>query len=184
MRGREHVAVGVASTALLLGMMQSAQGGVDAVAMLPALVAVSVGSLAPDLDHPGSLASLTIPVTLVSYAGMFLLARRYEIAHPGALPFGFSTVGPEVLLAAWVSLAVGITLLLLSFIFGSMFGHRGAVHSIAFGLGATALVLLGLALFKAPLWWAVPFAWGWFAHLMTDAMTPAGLPNILWPMGD
>jgi membrane-bound metal-dependent hydrolase YbcI (DUF457 family) len=184
MTGREHVAIGVGYTALLIGAIQTAGNGLDLHAMWPALLAAAAGSLAPDMDHPNSLASLSIPAALIGYAGVFLVYRRYEAGNPSAISLGVSALGPEWVLAAWVALAVGFTLLLVSFVLGAMFGHRGAVHSIAFGLATTGIVLIGLAVFKAPPWLAVPFAWGWISHLFADATTSAGLSDVFWPLRD
>jgi len=182
MTGRGHIAVGVGTTVVLLGLPQNAMGGLDAAILVPAAIAAAAGSLAPDLDHPSSLASLSIPASLITYAGVFLAVRSYEITHPTAFSFGLSQLGPGWVAAAWISLMAGFGLLILSFALGAMFGHRGPVHSVFFGLCASVLVLLALAIVNAPLWLAGWFAWGWWAHLAADAMTPAGLSHVLWPI--
>jgi membrane-bound metal-dependent hydrolase YbcI (DUF457 family) len=181
LRGREHIAIGVVSTTVVVAAAQFTQSSVDLPALGLAMLAAAAGSLAPDTDHPGSLASVTIPATACVYAVVFLVARQLDAASSSPLKL-LSRLGPEWVLAAWLSLAAGLTLFLVSFVLGAVFGHRGPVHSIAFGIAATAAVFVGLAIFRAPLWLAVPFAWGWMAHLLADARTPDGLPSVAWPL--
>lgn len=183
LRGRQHIAIGAGSAALAFGAMQSAGTGIDLGALVPVVMAAAAGSLGPDLDHPGSLASMGIPITLITYAGVFLFVRGWELSHPGGLPIGAAAVGPAWVSGAWLALGAGVALVAVSFALGRVFGHRGIVHSIAFGLGATALVAIGLLASGASVFLAIPFAWGWLAHLAADATTSAGLKKVLWPLG-
>ena len=183
MTGRDHLAIGVGTTTPAFGALQMSTGGLNIMAMIPALAAAGVGSLAPDLDHPRSLASMSIPIALIVYSAAFLGYGWYEARHPAQISLGISRMGQGWVTAAWTALAVGIVLVLVSLVLGALFGHRGAVHSIAAGLAATLLVAVGLAIFRAPVWLAIPFAWGWAAHLLADASTPMGLPALMWPIG-
>ena len=181
LRGREHVSIGAGSAFLAVYGWQFLHGSTGFSVVIPACAAAAVGSLAPDLDHPSSLASLSIPVSLISCGSIFLVARWYDVAHPSAFPLGLSTLGPEWTLVARAAIAVGIVLLLLSWLLGGVFGHRGAFHSLAVGVLATLLALAGLLIFHGPWWCALAFAWGWLAHLLADATTPAGVPALWWP---
>lgn len=183
MTGRQHIAIGAGSAALAVGAMQSAGAGIDLGVLVPVVMAAAAGSLGPDLDHPGSLASMSIPITLITCAGTFLLVRGWELSHPDGFPTGLTALGSAWVSGAWLALGIGVALIAISIALGRMFGHRGIVHSIAFGLGATALVAVGLLTFGAPIFLAIPFAWGWLAHLMADATTSAGLSKVLWPLG-
>ncbi len=65
---------------------------------------------------------------------------------------------------------------LLSWVVQSLFHHRGALHSV--------LALLALC---AAVWvWAPAFLLavvvGFGSHLAADALTPMGLPALLWPL--
>ena len=182
MTGREHVQIGAGSTILAAGAWQQAHGGVN-VGVLAALTAAAVlGSLSPDLDHPFSLLSMSIPAALIGYGGGFLAAVAYARAHQPAFDFGLSRLGPEWTSWAWAAVTLGFALLILSFALGGFFGHRGPVHSLAFGAGATVIMLGCLLAFHLSMFLAVPFAWGWVAHLIADSMTPAGLDSVLWPL--
>lgn len=184
LRGRQHISIGVGTTALAIGVTQVADAGVDVRVMAPSLVAAAIGSLGPDLDHPGSIASMSIPVTLITYGGVFLAARGWEASRPEALPIVLSAFGAEWVTGAWAAIAVGIGLIAVSMVLGAAFGHRGIVHSVAFGAGVAALVAVALAAVDAPVQLALPFAWGWLAHLLADAVTPAGLGKLLWPLAE
>jgi len=65
---------------------------------------------------------------------------------------------------------------LLSWVVQSVFGHRGVLHSAAALLALCAAVWL----------WAPAFllavAIGYGSHLAADALTPMGLPSLLFPL--
>ncbi len=152
------------------------------VSMATAAAVAAAGGLAPDLDHPFSLASFAIPTTLLGYGGGFLAVLARQKTQEGPQLFSLTALGPSFVTAAWIAVWVGILLLALSLTAGKLFGHRGPVHSIAFGLIATLVVGLGLLVSGAPLWWALAFAWGWASHLAADGTTKMGLPHLLWPL--
>lgn len=184
MRGREHVSIGVGTAFLAAYGWQYAHHSGDLIATVPVLAGAAAGSLAPDLDHPASLGSLTIPATLVAYGGAFLVYRWYDRAHPSAMFGGLTaSLGQQWVAAAWAAIAIGVALFLISWALGATFGHRGAVHSLAFGASATLLVLIGTLLLHGPLSVVLGFAWGWLAHLLADMTTPAGLSSLFWPAG-
>lgn len=183
MRGRDHIGMGAGTTAVAIIAAQAMGVAVSPAEFGLAMVTAAAGSLAPDIDHPFSLAGLTIPATLVSYPTVFLawgwIAHRVPFLAPldtSALPAVWSST-------AWVFLALGVLLFCLSWAAGLVFRHRGPVHSIAFGLGSTVMVVVVLAFLRAPIWVAGPFAWGWLAHLIADSRTAHGLDYVWWPMG-
>ena len=148
-----------------------------------AFAATAAGSLAPDLDHPFSKASFGIPTALLGYGLGFLVVAGIQRRSTSPQIFDLSLLGDGYFAAARLAVAVGLILLISSFVFGLLFKHRGPVHSLAFGFGITAVFTIGLALLGAPLWLWAPFSWGWVAHLLADATTPHGVPFILWPLG-
>gem|GEM_PF-2390846 len=152
------------------------------VSMVTAAAVAAAGGLAPDLDHPWSLASFSIPATLCGYGGGFLAVAAWQRKQTGPQVLDLSALGPGYFSAAWIAVWVGALLLILSLVAAAVFGHRGPVHSIAFGAIASIVVAIGLAVFHAPLWWTIAFAWGWTSHLLADATTRMGLPSLLWPL--
>lgn len=145
--------------------------------------AAAAGSLAPDLDHPFSKASFGIPTALLGYGLGFLLVAGIQQRSTSPQFFDLSMLGEGYFAAARLAVAVGLILLVSSFVFGLLFKHRGPVHSLVFGVGITAAFTIGLAMVGAPLWLCAPFALGWVAHLLADATTPHGVPYMLWPLG-
>jgi len=183
MTGREHVALAAGSTFLTLFVAQHGGVNVQTNAIYLSMAVAAAGALAPDLDHPGSLASVTIPASLLVYGGAFLLLTWLPKRIPSLKPLDLSLMGPAYTNVAWLAVGSAMMLFLLSALTGVLFGHRGPVHSLAFGLGGTIGVLGVLAAFHAPLWLSLAFAWGWLTHIASDAMTPAGLDYVMWPFG-
>lgn len=181
MTGREHMGIGVGATFAVVTAAQMSGHSIDTATAALALAAAAAGSLGPDLDHPNSLAGASIPAALIVYSGLFLLSPWVASLHPALAGLDLSTLGSPWTAAAWTALVVGLFLFALSWILAATFGHRGPVHSVGFGLAATAMVIILSAVFSAPLWLAIPFAWGWIAHLLADATTPRGLHHAFWP---
>ncbi|MHB9004461.1 MAG: metal-dependent hydrolase [Coriobacteriia bacterium] len=181
--GRDHVAIAAGSTFLVMLGAQQAGIVVDASAMYGSMAAAAVGSLAPDLDHPGSLASLSIPASLLAYGGVFLLFAWLPERIPSLGVLDLSKLPAPYHQAASLAVGTALALFLLSAVAGATFGHRGPVHSIVFGLIATAAFFVAMLVLHAPLYLGIAFAWGWVTHLVADATTPMGLPSVLWPIG-
>jgi len=180
--GREHVAIGAGSTFVVLAVAQVNGHPVATTLGVSAVAVAAAGSLGPDLDHPRSLASATIPAALITYSLFFLMSPWVASWHPLLAGLDLSGMGPRWTIAAWMALAAGVTLFLLSWILGAAFGHRGPVHSLGFGAMATAALVVVLVLFRLPLWLALPYAWGWIAHLVADSTTARGLQHAFWPL--
>ena len=182
MDGRAHVLVAGGSTMLALLGLQPAGAHFDTATMALAFGMASAGALAPDLDHPGSLASVTIPATLLGWGGLYLAARALPETNMLSKVLGASTLSSQYTTAAWSAVIAALVLFLLSGVAGAVYGHRRQVHSVVFGAASTIVVIVGLLVFQASLWFALAFAWGWASHLLTDSLTPAGLSYLLWPV--
>lgn len=175
-----------AGTVLVAGIgVQALGGSVSFGTLALAVAAAAVGSLAPDLDHPWSLVSFSIPVALLGYGGVFLLMPLFR-SDSGMFAgmIDALVMSPRHRAVAWLSVMAGILLFGLSFTAGAALGHRGPVHSLLFGLGATVSVLMATLVLSGPLWVPLMFAWGWATHLAADATTKMGLPCLLWPFDD
>jgi hypothetical protein len=173
----------VATTFFACWGMQSAGTPIAPSAMVAYAAAAAVGSLAPDLDHPSSLASLSIPCALLVPSVTLLGVAWYQgqMTGPHMLPSSF--FGPSMLAGAWAAIWVAVGLLVSALVARSLFGHRGLVHSIGFGAIAATGVAVVLLLNRAPVSWALAFAWGWATHLAADSGSRVGLPDLFWPLG-
>ena len=111
----------------------------------------------------------------------------------GALPDGVDAFALSLLIVAACGLApdidkvgstasrsLGLVTRVLSWGIERSFGHRGGFHSLlGVGLGLVAGDLLGSLLGLTGLGALVAF--GWSAHLLTDAWTVRGVP-LFWPL--
>ena len=111
----------------------------------------------------------------------------------GAVPDGVDAFALSLLVAAACGLApdidkagstasrsLGVVTRVLSWGIERSFGHRGGFHSLlGVGLGFVAGDLLGTLLGLTGLGALV--AYGWAAHLLTDAVTVRGVP-LFWPL--
>lgn len=184
MRGREHVLIGAGSVFLVGLGLQASVPSITTTVLLGCTAAAAAGSLAPDLDHPRSLASLSIPATLVVYGGGFLLMPVFTRHIPVLAPLDLSGMPRVYTVAAWLAVLLGVLLFGLSIAAGASFGHRGPVHSLVFGLAGSVGVLTATLVLRGPLWVPLLFAYGWATHLALDATTKMGLPRLLWPFDE
>lgn len=180
MRGRDHLLFAAATTYIAIAGIQAATTGVNyASLLLPSAVAVA-GSLAPDIDHPYSWASLRIPFTLLTF-GTFILLMHWGLGLlPGPQLFDFRPAIAPYLGFAWVLVGIGVGLFALS-LAAQTLGHRSYVHSLGVGAALTLAVLVGLAFSHQSLGLSFAFAWGWLSHLFLDLPGRAGPPHLLWP---
>ncbi len=184
MRGREHVLLGAGSVVMVGLGAQAIGAAIPLSSLAMAAAAAAAGSLAPDLDHPGSLASLGIPATLLAYGACFLLLPLFSKNSMFASAFDGLATDARYTAIAWTAVIVAVLLFGLSIAAGAAFGHRGPVHSLVFGLAGTLGVLSGTLVLSGPLWIPLMFAWGWATHLGADATTKMGLPRLLWPFDE
>lgn len=147
-----------------------------------------VGALAPDIDHPNSWISSRIPLTIAAAGLMLLLtplaftfgARSNNAAS--SLWASMSRWNGDMIKWGMLALGVGILMLTISFLVRRAAQHRGATHSLVLA-SAAMIVTFALALLAGlgP-WLGLMFGLGWLSHLAADAITPHGLPSLLWPL--
>jgi membrane-bound metal-dependent hydrolase YbcI (DUF457 family) len=156
-----------------------------------ACTAAGIGSLAPDIDHPRSTISFGIPSKLINGA----LWRLFLLAMVGSIVAFASRRTLSDTLWEWystpiihgvvdflvIAILVGVALTTTSLVITTLFSHRGATHSLIFMAGATGLAITAIIFFGGPWWYGFFFGWGWLTHLLADATTEMGLPNLLWP---
>ena len=130
--------------------------------LLGSLLAVSVGALLPDIDHPQAL-----------------LANWRVNARPGG--GRAQRAGPWGARRHWGSLFWFPVrpLFLPSMVVREALGHRGAMHSIIAGVVLCTAVEYLAILAGAP-GFGRALAWGYAAHLLADMLTRRGVP-LAWP---
>jgi len=188
LNGRDHLAIGAGSTAAVLWGLSAAGLPMEPATIGIGALVAGLGALMPDIDHPRSTASSTLPRKLLSEAlgiAVPLVALMAFFAFIGGKAAGATMLAA---FAPLIKFAIGMA------VFGGVFlglsalvrartGHRGATHSLVFAAGATVVVCIGCALFEVPAWYGLLFGWGWLTHLAADATTHMGLPSLLWPLG-
>jgi hypothetical protein len=159
---------------------------VDAVAIGFGALAGGLGALMPDIDHPQSTASRSLPRKFLAQGVEMVVPLVAILLLFGGL--GSSSAGASMFAAfapalkfAGALLAAGIALLVLSAGVRMFTQHRGATHSLAFAGGATILACVACLVFSVPAWYGLLFGWGWLTHLAADATTNMGLPSLYWP---
>jgi inner membrane protein len=155
-RGVTHLTVGVAS-ALLCNAVLPVEQSLFPSSALVVIAASAVGSLLPDVDHPGSMATRGITLLFKgSRVGVWLTATILIFA---GLYLWFPLVGVGVFMAIM-----------------GLIPHRGVTHSLAGVIVAGFLVWV----FGGNI--AVPFCVGYMMHLFADMLT-GGVP-LLWPYNE
>ena len=190
MNYESHVIVGVGSlSAFLLIADVVGLAAIPSPAPLAASLGMAaVGAIAPDIDHPRSMISASLPTFLLKMGSRLLFfisipalitvasSRRYDIMNP-------ETLFKQDIFRLLVVVILGASgLLALSRIVHVFFKHRGPIHSPTFYVGVSVVTPLLIALVIPGWWWmGLIFGWGWFSHLVADSLTPSGIP-IFWPL--
>jgi len=190
MTGKTHVAIGFA-TAVLGGRLiqpisleyfpnfrlQEGLSSSTFVRLLAVAVAVWLGSMAPDLDQPGSTLSRDI-------GGPF--GRTKFTAFVGGLCLLYISTHMPAILSTLPYLRVGFLIVGWILLMMSIVKHRGLTHSfLGFALACIAVKwgLLGLSeegvSFAANLF--IPFFIGYAAHLVADSFTNSGIAPFYLP---
>jgi Predicted membrane-bound metal-dependent hydrolase (DUF457). len=189
MTGKTHVAIGLAAVTnwgiiqpkiietypnLLIHHELSAS---VAIQFLTIVVAVWLGSLAPDLDQPGSTLSRDIggplgttkATALIGGMGLLYLSSHMPtlLARIPYLEMGFVTIGCILIMMAVLK-------------------HRGLTHSVlGMGLigvavywGLHAMLIRGVSYAPSLL---IPFLIGYGAHLIADSFTNSGVAPFYLP---
>ena len=190
MRGSEHITVAVATTAGAVWFFMGRSGDATLGIYAATSGAAAIGALAPDIDHPKSLISNGLParlfalglcmLLLVTVGGVMLSQQAGDTLGAAMLTPIIEAVRPFIGWA-WALVLVAITLLAVSHVVSSLFEHRGPTHSLAAAAAFTLFACIGFALAGQPWLLGLVVGWGYLSHLMTDAITPMGLPAVLWP---
>lgn len=180
----------MASTAGAVWLIAGRQGDATLTTYAAASGAAALGALVPDIDHPRSLIGKGLPAGLLTAGiGALLLVTigDYTIAQQGDKTIGAAMMLPLIdavrpfLLWAWFVVGIAISLLLISLAASTVLEHRGPTHSLT---AAVAVALVACAMCAVFGWaWTLGLVvgWGYLSHLLTDLMTPMGLPAVMWP---
>jgi membrane-bound metal-dependent hydrolase YbcI (DUF457 family) len=189
MNGGQHFIIGAASAGVGLWAARSLGLEVGTGTILVSAAVAGIGSLAPDIDHPRSTISRGLPAELL-WRGLALLALPLLLVILPLLSGDFQralATLQSLSQTAWMRWGLALTvpaigLLVVSTLISALFGHRGATHSLVFGLAAT-LIAMGVCLYLDAAWWyGLLFGWGWLLHLLADTTTGMGLPALWWPL--
>ena len=190
MTGKTHVAIGFAAAVIVGRLMQPSsleyfpdfrlQEGLSSrllIQLLAVVVAVWLGSMAPDLDQPGSTLSRDI-------AGPF--GKTKATAFVGGIGLLYLSTHLPAILSPVSYLQVGFLIIGWILLMMSIVKHRGLTHSfLGFGLACIAVNWGLLALsaegvrFAASLF--MPFIIGYGAHLVADSFTNSGIAPFYLP---
>jgi len=190
MTGKTHVAIGFAAAVVVGRIMQPSsfkyfpnfrlQEGLSSgvlIQLLAVAVAVWLGSMAPDLDQPGSTLSRDI-------SGPF--GRTKATAFVGGLSLLYLSTHLPAILSGLPYFRVGFLIVGWILLMTSLVKHRGLTHSfLGFGLACIAVNWGLLALsaegvrFAASLF--MPFFIGYGAHLVADSFTNSGIAPLYLP---
>jgi membrane-bound metal-dependent hydrolase YbcI (DUF457 family) len=143
-RAIPHVLIGVGCGLVLAG---------PALARHPEIIGLAiVGSLLPDLDHEGSMASKVPVIGPIASMAIRLGSEALSTVRPIPNPY------PSV-------------------ISGSHLVHRGPWHIPAVAIA----IYVALRLVSVPDFMAQAVMWGFFSHIVGDAFTKLGIAW-LWPV--
>ena len=182
MRGRDHFAIGVVTGLAVCGGAYMAGLRPDPTVLVAAPLVVGLGGIAPDMDHPYSLAGFRLPLALVS-GGLFFIAVPFVF---GRILMTMTPVAPATPMFeqlwqwGWILVLAGLVSGALS-VSAALLGHRGPTHSLVFAIGAMIVVSVSCALVGLPWWYGMMLGLGWLTHLAADARTRMGLPALWWP---
>ena len=188
MNGGAHLVIGAATAGLGLWGAQKIGLPLGSETIWVGAFIAGVGSLAPDIDHPGSTISRGLPRELLSRGlPLLLLPVMLVVASLlmgdslGAFRIVQSLFRIPFIQWGLIIVVLALVLMATSAIATILFGHRGATHSLLFAAGATCIVTFVCQFFNAAWWYGLLFGWGWLLHLLADATTEMGLPAMFWP---
>ena len=157
MTGKTHVAIGVA-TALTLSLDKSPEN------LIILVLASSLGSLVPDLDHPkAKLNQKLLWKNNKIYKTLFFIALGSIFMF-----LYFSKNIKPLLIISVVFFLLGIS------------SHRGFTHSILGFLASIYMVRIGTLKYNLPFIY-YGFMLGYILHLVADFFTPMGI-KLFYPL--
>lgn len=184
----EHSIIGVGTAGACVELLHLA--GVsqpDAITLLIGASAIVAGAICTDIDHPRAYVSRALPAGIlrqlvphlvfvaVFVTGMSMLTQQSIVGNLTRLS--------QLSLVKWciAGILLALGLLVASRLFNISLGHRGALHSLAASAAAT-LAAIGFSIWATSdwgAWWiGALFGYGYLTHVLTDALTPTGVP--LW----
>jgi len=185
--GKTHVAIGFATAVAGRRLMQATslenypnlllRDSSIFIQLVAMAIAVWLGSLAPDLDQPGSTLSRDLGGPL---------GRTKATALVGGLSLLYLATRLPAILSPIPYLRVGFLIVGCSLLMMAILKHRGLTHSLlGMGLASIAVYwgLLSLSAdgvsFASSLF--VPFLIGYGAHLVADGFTKSGIAPFYLP---
>lgn len=193
MKGPDHAMIAAATTAGAVWLLTRGSEEATFAAYASASAAAGIGALVPDIDHPKSLISSGIPSRLLALGGVavmlvtvgdFLLGREKTPSLSSALLMPTIDAVRPYLGWAWLVIGLAVALLVASLVASIFLEHRGPTHSYVAAAAASAGATIA-ALIAGQSWLlGLCFLWGYVSHLLTDALTPMGLPFALWPWNE
>lgn len=185
--------IAAATTAGAVWLVTRGSGDATFATYASASAAAGIGALVPDIDHPKSLISNGIPSRFLALGGVavmlvtlgdFLVGREETPSLSAALLMPMIDAVRPYLGWAWLVIGLAVALLVASLVASMFLEHRGPTHS--FVAAAAASIGATIALVIAGQTWLLGlcFLWGYASHLLTDMLTPMGLPFALWPWNE
>lgn len=157
MTGKTHVAIGVAA-ALTLSLDYPPEN------LIILVLASSLGSLVPDLDHPkGKLNQKLLRKTNKLYKTLFFIILGSIFMYL----YFLKDIKPLLIISV-IFFLLGIS------------GHRGFTHSIIGFLGSIYIVRIGALKYNLPFIY-YGFLLGYMLHLIADFFTPMGI-KLFYPL--
>ena len=157
MLGKTHIAVGTT-----LATVTAATVGVEITPTF--LIAASIGSLFPDIDHPkGMLNQKILPVHDGIMKSTMYGAIAFSIIYLGKGKIDFLMIG--LLVPLLIAIAIS--------------KHRGIMHSLLCLLWCGLILLLTNKLYGINI--TIPFELGVISHILLDMFNPQGV-ELLWPL--
>ena len=188
-----HAFIGVGTVSLaLLSVEALGVSRVSPILLGAGAIITTVGSIAPDLDHPRSFISNTIPSHVIRLALAILtipllaaLASWLSTRDLSGTITDLKTLVWGVNFLRWTAIALvsALALMMLSLFLYKSLHHRGPLHSLLFAISITIVVSLTIALLGGSWLWGLAFGWGWLCHILGDGLTPQGIP-FFWPLSD
>ncbi|HZK83147.1 MAG TPA: metal-dependent hydrolase [Desulfosporosinus sp.] len=190
MTGKTHVAIGFAAAVVGGRLMQQTslenypnlllQKGLPSdvlIQFIAMTIAVGLGSMAPDLDQPGSTLSRDISGPL---------GRTKVTAFVGGISLLYLATHLPVILSSLPYLSAGFLIVGWILLMMAIVKHRGLTHSllgmglacIAVHWGLVVLLADGVS-FASNLF--LPFLIGYGAHLVADSFTNSGIAPLYLP---
>lgn len=159
MNGKTHTAVGIASTAIILGQTEF-----SVIDWSIALGVAVVGSTLPDIDVISGKKSWERVRYLILICAIYVVQTLFS--------------SPKDVM---VRRAIGLVGFAILYMFGSTQPHRGFTHSVAATIAFTVCVYFAFLGSPFAKWIMLGFATSYASHLLIDSLNKKG-SQYLWPL--